>query len=282
MIYLPILAAVALAGGTIFEKEILKRKRMDVKRYQSLEFLATVIAMLPFIYFFWKIDPKALELKNILIFAGVIISALVANLFYFHSLKGDKVSNLEPAFMLQPLFTILLALFFNLFFTGLYENNTRVVVPALIAGIALIASHVKKEHLNLNKYFISAIIGSFFFALELTISLLILNFYSSITFYFIRCAAVFLITIFIFRPKLSGFKSKFKWTMLFVGFIWVVNRLATYYGYIKIGIISTTLVLMLGTIFIYVFARIFLKEKITKRNIIASVIILACILYSMF
>jgi drug/metabolite transporter (DMT)-like permease len=55
-----------------------------------------------------------------------------------------------------------------------------------------------------------------------------------------------------------------------------------YYGYIKIGIISTTLVFMLAPIFIYAFAHIFLKEKINVRNIIASVIIIACVLYINF
>jgi drug/metabolite transporter (DMT)-like permease len=70
--------------------------------------------------------------------------------------------------------------------------------------------------------------------------------------------------------------------MLLVGIIWVVYRVATYYGYLKIGVISTTLILMLGTIFIYIFAKIFLKEKISTRNIIASAVILACIAYAIF
>ena len=282
MIYLPILGAIALAGGTVFEREILKKKGMDIKKYQTIEFLAIVIVMLPLLYFSWKVNSQALELKNILIFAGVIICAIIANLFIFYSMKGEKISNLEPARMLEPLLTILLALLFSLFFKGLYDNNTKVIIPALIAGVTLILSHVKREHLNFNKYFLAAMVGSFFFALELIISVLILNYYSSITFYFIRCTAIFLISLIIFRPKLSNLNGKFKLKMLLVGIIWVVYRVATYYGYLKIGVISTTLILMLGAIFIYIFAKIFLKEKISTRNIIASVVILACIAYAIF
>lgn len=282
MIYLPILGAIALAGGTVLEREILKKKGMDIKKYQTIEFLAIVIVMLPLLYFSWKVNSQALELKNILIFAGVIIAAIIANLFTFYSMKGEKISNLEPAKMLEPLLTILLALLFSLFFNGLYDNNTKVIIPALIAGLTLILSHVKREHLNFNKYFLAAMIGSFFFALELIISVLILNYYSTITFYFIRCAAVFLISIIIFRPKLSNLNNKFKLKMLLIGIIWVVYRVATYYGYLKIGVISTTLILMLGAIFIYIFAKIFLKEKISRRNIIASAVILACIIYAIF
>jgi drug/metabolite transporter (DMT)-like permease len=280
MIYLPILGAIALAGGTIFERETLNRKGMDIKKYQTLEFLAIVIVMLPLLYFSWKVNSQALELKNILIFVGVVIVSIVANLFTFYSMKGEKISNLEPAKMLEPLFTILLALLFSLFFKGLYENNTKVIIPALVAGITLILTHVKREHLSFSKYFLAAIAGSFFFALELIISNLILHLYSTITFYFIRCAAIFIISLIIFRPNLSGIENKFKLKMLLIGAIWVVYRVATYYGYLKIGVISTTLILMLGTVFIYIFAKIFLKEKINTRNMISSAIILACVLYA--
>ena len=282
MIYFPILGAIALAGGTIFEREILKRKGMNIKKYQTLEFLGIVIILIPLLYFFWKFNLQALELKNILIFIGVVIAAIIANLFTFYSMKGEKINNLEPAKMLEPLFTIILAIIFSFFVQGLYERNTQIIIPALIAGITLILSHVKREHLNFNKYFLAAIVGSFFFALELIVSNLILNLYSPVTFYFLRCSAILLISFIIFRPKLSNIENKLKLKMLLVGAIWVVYRVVTYYGYIKIGIISTTLILMLGPIFIYLFAKIFLKEKINTRNIIASIIILVCVLYASF
>ena len=70
--------------------------------------------------------------------------------------------------------------------------------------------------------------------------------------------------------------------MLAAGIIWVVYRVAAYYGYLKIGIISTTLILMLGAIFTYILAKIVLKEKISTRNIIASAMILACVIYANF
>ena len=282
MIYLPILGAIALAGGTIFEREMLKKKGMNIKKYQILEFLGIVIVMIPLLYFFWKFNLQALELKNILIFIGVILAAFIANIFTFYSMKGEKINNLEPAKMLEPLFTILLAIIFSFFIQGVYEKNTNIIIPALIAGIALILSHVKREHLNFNKYFLAAIVGSFFFALELILSMLILNFYSPVSFYFLRSSAILLISYIIFRPKLSNLGTKLKLKMLLIGAIWVVYRVATYYGYLKIGIISTTLILMLGPVFIYLFAKLFLKEKINIRNIIASIIILACVLYAIF
>ncbi len=282
MIYFPIIAAIALAGGTVLERRILKKRGVDIKKYQILEFLAISLILIPFLYFFWKVDSQALELKNILIFVVVIIISIVANLFTFYSMKGDKVSNLEPAKMLEPLFTILLAIVFSFFVEGIYESNTKVLIASLIAGLALILTHVKKEHLNLNKYFIAAIIGSFFFALEIIISNLILSYYSPITFYFLRCFGIFILSAIFFYSKVSNVDKKLKRDVLFIGIIWVVYRVLAYYGYLNIGVISTTLILMLGAVLTYIFAKIFLKEKINTRNIIASVIILVCIVYASF
>ena len=282
MIYFPIIAAIALAGGTVLEREILRKKGITIRQYQILGFLAIAILLLPFLYFFWKMDSQALELKNILIFLAVVLASVLANLFTYYSMKGEKVNNLEPAKMLEPLFTILLALAFSLFVQGVYESDSKVLIPALIAGLALIFTHVKKEHLNFNKYFLAAIIGSLFFGLEIVTSLLILHFYSPITFYFLRCSAIFLVSLIIFHPKLSGINKKTKLNIILIGVIWVIYRIVAYYGYLNIGIISTTLILMFGMVLTYIFAKIFLKEKISTRNIIASIIILACILYASF
>ncbi len=280
MIYLPILGALALATGTILQKVVLGKRKINIKLYQSAEFLAIVLAMLPFIYFFWKLDALAFELKNVLIFFLVIFFSILANLFTFYSMKWEKLTNLEPAKILEPLFIILFAIIFSFFAEELYDRNLKIIIPALIAGGALIFSHIKKHHLSFNKYFIAAVIGSFFFALELVISRLILNFYSPMTFYFLRCSSIFLISLIIFKPKFKNIKTKVRWEILLIGAIWFIYRVMVYWGYLNLGIIFTTLMIMLGPIFIYAFAHIFLKEKLNWRNILASIIIVGCIIYA--
>jgi len=279
MIYIPILGALALASGTVMQKILLRKRKMDIKEYNALEFLAIIIVMALVIVFFWKLEPEALQLKNILIFIGIVIISIAANLFMLYSTKHEKITNIEPAKILEPLFVVLLAVIFSLFFKGIYEKDSNVIIPGVIAGLALVFSHVKKHHLNFNKSFTFAIIGSFFFALELVISVLILDYYSPFSFYFLRCTAIFLITYLIFKPKLNNLKNKEKFHFLIIGSIWVILRVIMYYGYIKIGIISTTIVLMLGPVLVYFFARIFLKEKLHWKNIVSSIIILACVAY---
>lgn len=282
--FLPILGAVALATGTIIEKLILKRKNLSIKFYETYSFLTIVLVMLPFVFLFWDVSPEALTTRNILIFVLVSATAILANLFTYYSMKWEKISNLEPAKITESLFTILLAIAFSFIFgDALFERNTKVIIPALIAGAALLLSHVKKNHVYFNKYFLAAIAGSFFFALELVFSRLLLEFYSPFAFYFIRCVSIFLFGFIVFRekiPKDLGHSTIFH--IFITAAVWVVYRIAIYYGYMKIGIISTTLMLLLGPIFIYLLAWKFLKEKPSWKNIIASLIIVACVAYASF
>lgn len=278
MYYLPIIAALALGAGTILQKVIIKKKA-DIKQYQVLEFLSIVIISIPLLFFFWRVDASALELKNALIFLGVVVISIVANIFGFYAIRGEKVNNLEPARTMNPLFIVVLAIFFSFIDPALYERDFSVIIPALIAGSALIFSHIKKHHLKFNKYFRAGIYSSFLFALEMVISKLILDYYNPVSFYFLRCLGVFLISLIIFRPKMKGITNKVELEVLAIGIIWVAHRVLTYYGYIHLGVVLTTLILMLGPIFVYSFARIFLKEKLHWKNIIASIIILLCLAY---
>lgn len=236
--------------------------------------------MLPFIYFFWHMDSQALQMKNIFIFSLIIIFALVGNFFIYYSIKGEKISNIEPAKITEPLFTILLAVLFSfLFGEALYSKNINVIIPAFIAAGALIFSHIEKHHLKFNKYFIAAILGSFFFAMEMVTSRLILDFYSPITFYFLRSASILLISLIAFMPELKKAK-KIPYIVLLTGVMWVIYRLVVYYGYLAYGIVFTTLIIMLGPVFIYIFAGTFLKEKIRIKHLIASAVVIACVLYA--
>ena len=135
---IPILGALALAGGTVLEKFILRKKKLGIKLYQTASFFAISLIIIPFLFFFWKMDVQAFELKNILIFLAVIASSITANLFVFYSLKWEKVTNLEPARILEPMFTIILALIFGLFIRGFSDPNPKILIPAF---------KIKRNHL---------------------------------------------------------------------------------------------------------------------------------------
>lgn len=280
----PFFGPLSLASGTVLERLILMKKTVSVKLYQSASFLAIVLVMLPFLPFFWKISSDFYTIKNILIFASVVVLSLLANYFTFYSMKYERLGKLESAKITEPLFVILIAFIFSFIFgQELYGRNPNILVPALVAAAALIFSHVKKHHLKLSKYYIAALAGSFFFASELITSRLILDYFNPITFYFLRCATILIASSIIMRPKLhNNLDSRTVLKILGVGIIWFAYRIIIYFGYTSLGVVETTLTIMLGPILIYLFAWKFLKEKLTWKQILTGVIVLAAVAYAIF
>ncbi|MGV8152341.1 MAG: EamA family transporter [Candidatus Nanoarchaeia archaeon] len=271
MIFIPIIGALLESTGMILEKIILKEKTVNYKNFLVYSFLGVLLVMLPFVYFFWDVSPKAYELKNILIFFGIILVAILANLCLFFALKRENLSAIEPVLLMQPLFTIILA-----YLVFPEERNSFILILGLIASMALVASHIKKHHISYDKYILAALAGSFLFAVELIASKQILNFYNGFTFYFLRCMIIFIIGFFVFRHK-NSLKPKIKFLIVLTSIIWVIYRIILYYGYTIYGVVFTTILFILTPVFLFLLARIFLKEKISIRNIIATIIIVACV-----
>lgn len=279
MITIPILGAIALGAGTVLDKFNLRNKKIGTKLYQSISFLFLVLVMIPLTFFFWKLDSPAFELKNILIFSAVIASAVGANFLMFKSEKKAKITNIEPALVVETFFVIIITLIIGLFIQGFSTTNEKIIIPTLIALAALIFPFIKKEHLHINKYFIAAILGSFLFGLELVLSKFILDYYSPLTFYFLRCLFVLIISVIIFKPNFKGIDKKSLLIILVTEIIYVVYRVANYYGYQHYGIVLTTLIMMIAPIETYILANKFLKEKLSWKNILSSLIILGCVAY---
>lgn len=281
MMYLPILGALCMSFGTIFEKLELRRKKISAHWYTVVHFVFIIGFMLPFIYFFWEVKPGAYELKNVFIFFLIAVTTLCANLFLFYSYKREKITKLEPALAMEPLLVILFAVIFSFIFgEELYERNAKVVIPAIIAGVALVFSHFKKHHLKFNKYFLSALAAVTFFALDLVLSRLILDYYSPLTFYFIRCSIIFISGFVIFRPRFGSMDKKSFWFLLGAGGFWLSYRLIVYYGFTSLGVVHTILLIMLAPIFTFIFAHFILKEKMSWKNIVAALIIVGSVAYA--
>jgi drug/metabolite transporter (DMT)-like permease len=278
MIYIPILGALLEATGMILEKKVMKKKSMNYKNYTVYGFFAIVVAMIPFLFFFWRVSPEALQLNNLLVMLGVILSAFFANLFIFYSLKRESLCELEPIRLMQPLFTILFAFILSFFFAAYSdEKNTSILILALIASITLIVTHFKKDHLNFDKYILAALAGSILFAVELVLSKIILPYYSSWSFYFLRCLFILMIAAAVFRPSFKKVDKQTHYFAWIIGFIWIFYRIILYWGYESFGIIFTTILLILTPVFIFIFARIFLKEKINFKQMVSAIIILLCV-----
>ena len=270
--YLPIIGAFLEAAGMILEKRVLKSRKLDYRNYTVFGFLGILLVMAPFLYWIWRIDSSFWNVWPMLTFSFVVITALAANLLIFYSLKRENIGEFEPLWLMQPLFTILLAVI-------LYKSERQwsIVLLALIASLSLLLMHVKKHHLYFDKYMWAGLFGNFLFAVELTFSKNILPYFSSFTFYFTRCFLILIICWAIYRPSFKVVDRKISFYVLLIGVMWVLFRLILYFGYGAFGIVYTTIIFILSPVLMLLFAAIFLKEKLTKRQIITNVIILICV-----
>lgn len=287
LLTIPVIGAFLEGVGTVVEKKILMKRKLSPRTYNTFSFMAISLCLIPIIlithYFFpaqfsLKINAEAFSFLNLLFLLLVVIFSIMANLFTFYAMKWEKMTEIEPMRLMQPLFTILLAFFL---FAKERQTQTSIITLALIASLVLVFSHVRKSHFSFNKYAWSAIFGSFFFASELVVSGIILKFYPPLIFYFLRCFGIFFFSLFIFKSNPNKIK-KSTWPMiLFVSLIWIGYRLLLYLSYTSKGIITTTLLFILAPVFIYLFSWKYLKEQFKWRNVIASIIIVICVVLAM-
>ena len=277
MIGLPVIGALLESVGTILEKKVLRRNGLKSTNYTVYEFFAIVVAMSTFVWAFWRVDAEALQFWNLMRFALIVVISVAANLFIFYSLKREKVSEFEPIWLMQSIFVIILAF---IFYSS--ERNWISFVLGIIASLALILAHVKKHHLVFDKYNISAVLGSLLFAIELVISKPILYLYNPFAFYFLRCFFILIICYALFRPNGKDLNRGYSLIILSIGLIWAFYRAIIYWGYENMGIISTTLLFILSAVFTFLFAAIFLKEKPTIRQIVSAIVIVICVVLSIF
>ena len=187
MFYIPIIGAFLEAIGTILYKKLANRHRITYKDFLVYGFLSIILVSLPLLYFFWRIDPLAGTNINIAILFLIITISIFANYFSFFAFKHRDLSKIQSIRLTLPLFTILFAFILSFFFE-VYSNerNYYVLGFAFIASLTLFFSNIKKEHFTFDKYSWSMLLGSFLFAIELTLSKPLVQFYHPITFYFIR------------------------------------------------------------------------------------------------
>jgi drug/metabolite transporter (DMT)-like permease len=55
-----------------------------------------------------------------------------------------------------------------------------------------------------------------------------------------------------------------------------------FYGFQNLGVVETTLILILGPFLVYFFSTYYFKEKMFKRDILAAAVVVGCILYVTF
>ena len=241
--------------------------------FTTVTFMTLSLIMLPFAFFFFNATKGAFTLMPVLFLFSFVLCAGIANLLYYKGFKYEKINHLEPIIMMQPLFVVVLA---ALVFPS--ERNFVVIMAALIASVAIVLSHIKNHHLEFNKHSSLVLISNLFFAVCAIQAKYLLNYFSPFTLYFLRCSLIGLILFVTYRPKLKYLTFKEEEKFALSNIFWIARSVLIYYGYVNFGIIFTTLVLMVTPILVYTFTYFILKERLEMRNLVASAVILICLI----
>lgn len=271
----PFISVVTQAGGVILDKIILTRRQVALHIHIPILFLFLFLVTAIFYPFLGKISPEIFELKNLALFLGMIIFAIIWNYYYYKGIQEEKVQKFELILMFQPLLTIVLA---SVLLKG--ESNIRIDIAAIIAAIALIISQIKKHHFEISTGAIDMILAVVFMSLELIIIRLVLNFLSPVSLYAIRTGIMFLFFYVIYRPKIFQV-SHINILLIFSNAILgAVQMVTKFYGFEVYGVVYTSLILILSPLIIYLASIYFFHEKLKIRTVISALVILGCIVYA--
>lgn len=278
MFYIPILGAFLDTGGTVIYKILANRKDVTHRDFLVYGFGSIVMVSLPFLFFFWEIDKLAGRNMNMAILAAIVFFSIVANYLSFLAYKHNDLAKIQSIRLTLPMFTILLAFIFSFFFENYAdERNYHILFFALIASVTLVVSNIRRHHFYLDKYSWAMLISSFLFALELTLTKSIIEFYNPVAFYFIRCLFIFVVSFSVFRDNINDIAPFDKGLFLISALFIVGYRALVYYGYATLGVVFTTTLLILSPVLIYICSWLFLKEKVTRRQVISSMVIVGCV-----
>jgi drug/metabolite transporter (DMT)-like permease len=273
-----IIASIGYAGGVIIDKIILSIYLVPVRRFIPWLFIWLAVITTFAVYIFGgRYNPAILERNYLILFVLMIVVAFIWNLYYYEGIQREEVHEFELVMLFSPLATIILA---EIFLPS--ERSIPTFIAGSVASLALLASRVEKRHLRLSPYWKQLFAATILMAAESIIIKKLLAVYDPTVLYLVRTAILAIIFLIVYRPKLLQIsKSAFALTIA-TAFFGVVQMVLKFYGFASVGVMETTLILILGPVFVYFLSSFFFKERLQKKTAVSALVVIGCVLYVVF
>lgn len=271
---LPFLAALLDATSLIFSKFFLRRfGRLTYKEFNWLVFLGIVcVLVLVCILTIGFPDPQTVS-KQLLPIAGLGALGALGNIFFTRGLEEERVSNLEPFILFNPLAAILIT---SLVYSG--ERSWEIYLAIVLAAIALYWSHLKGHKLTLTRGLIAVMVVWVIYGSEVIIIKHLLQFFPPIHLYLLRCLIIWIALTAISTPNFRLTNARHLPFAFLLGGLAVATVTALYTAIAHLGAASSLFVMAISPLAVYWFSGIVLKERWSKNNIWATVAILVLVL----
>lgn len=273
----PLLSVVGESFGTTIDKLNYQKNKILPNQLLFLLFSTMVVGLLISTIFIRHPLPD-ISLAVLGLVALMVIVSFGQNFFDYVGLHTKNLSLREPINNFEPILASFLA--YVLFPS---ERNIKYVVAIIASTVVLYAANSNRK---LKLEFDS---GTLYLFLSVVCNAVLASIYklgleSISPFYLLllRAAGVLLLLWVFFRPHLKSLKKD--QTMLGVGsgLMYIVGNLSRLYSIKYLGLNFTIMVLMLGPIIIYTGCWLVLKEKILSKQIIASAVLLAIVVWAIY
>lgn len=269
-----LLAIIGDAGNLLLDKYNFLRNKVSPQQYNVGLFL--FLTLFSALSLFWFYGENNLAMAGWWWMLAVIVVATVWNIGYAKALSHENLEEFESFILFTPLITTLFAWVF------LAERNEKVLFASVIASLAFIFAHLKKNHFILHKsqkYLAGVVILMSFESIIIKQALV---YFSPAVLYTLRTLIVLIIFLVIYRKFVKTIPPK-SWSIFALsGAFGALYKITQFAGFNNYGVIYTTLVLMLAPFVILIFDKLWLKEKLHWRHIGAIVTIVGAIIYANF
>lgn len=273
-----VISSIGYAGGVILDKIILSVYLVPVRRFIPWLFIWLAAISVFAVYIFGgKLTSQVFEPHYLLLFLLMIVVAFTWNLYYYEGIQREEVHEFELVMLFAPLATIVLA---EIFLPT--ERSVTNFVAGTIASVALLASRIDKRHLKLSRYWKQLFVATFLIAVETIIIKKLLTAYDPSVLYLVRTTVLALAFLAVYRPKLLQVSKKAFALTIATAFFGVVQMILKFYGFQSLGVVETTLILILGPVLVYALSSFFFRERMQLRTGISAIVVLACVIYITF
>lgn len=273
-----IIASFGYAGGVISDKFVLSKYRVPVMRYLPLQFIWLTVITAIFMSQWGEYNFEMFfQLKYILMFVLMIAVASIWNVMYAQGIQKEDLHEFELIMLLSPLMTIIFA---TIFLPN--ERNWGIFLPAIIAAAALLATRFRSHHVHIGKIAWRTILAMVLMSFESILIKELLSVFSPVTLYFLRTMTIAIVFLILFKPKLLSMPRNAFALIILSSIFGVVQMVLKFYGFQSLGVVETTMILVLGPFLVYTASSAFFKERLYKRDIFATLVVIGCILYVEF
>ncbi|MFA5270163.1 MAG: DMT family transporter [Patescibacteria group bacterium] len=275
MLY-PLLAAAIDSVALVFTKRSLGIfKKLTNQAFAFYLFIFIVAVGLITLPWTGHIDQLAFSPRYIILVLLMVVLAANYNLLYYYGLKHERVSQLEPLLLFNPLLTVVIA---GLIYPD--ERSWQIYLSVGLAAMLLIWARWHAGSITLDKAMWAMVGFAVLYGIEVAIIRQLLEMYSPISLYLVRCLATALFLWILGRGRMPMISWRQATYFLGLAISAVVVTSLVYLSYHTQGISSTIMVMIISPVLVYSLSAVVLKEKISPRDVIASIGVVLLVLWA--